>query len=105
MELPEIRPEERTPLVEALLEIIRQLLDRVGHLEETNQQLRDEIARLKGQKARPDIKPSLLEASASSRVIIGVGHLGSFWDISGHKEVSHEQEVCGPAVAGRAWCL
>ena len=33
MELPEIRPEERTPLVEALLGIIRQLLDRVAELE------------------------------------------------------------------------
>jgi len=63
MELPEIRPEERTPLVEALLGIIRELLDRVGQLEETNQQLRDEIAKLKGQKPRPDIKPSLLEAT------------------------------------------
>src|SRR5712692_6397645 len=62
MELPEIQPEERTPLVEALLGIIRELLDRVGQLEETNQQLRDEIAKLKGQKPRPDIKPSLLEA-------------------------------------------
>jgi hypothetical protein len=62
MELPEVRPEERTPVVEALLEMVRQLLDRVGQLEEANQQLRDEIAKLKGQKPRPDIKPSLLEA-------------------------------------------
>jgi hypothetical protein len=63
MELPEIRPEERTPLVGALLGIIGKVLDRVGQLEETNQQLHDEIARLKGQKPRPDIKPSLLEAT------------------------------------------
>jgi hypothetical protein len=63
MELPEIRPEERTPLVEALLGIVRQLLDRVGQLEEANQHLRDENAKLKGQKTRPDIKPSLLEAT------------------------------------------
>jgi hypothetical protein len=63
MELPEIPPEERTPLVEALLGIIRQLLDRVYNLEQTNQELRDEIAKLKGQKPRPDIKPSLLEPS------------------------------------------
>lgn len=62
MELPEIRPEERTPLVEALLRIVRQLLDRVQQLELTNQQLRDEIARFKGQKPRPEIKPSQLEA-------------------------------------------
>jgi hypothetical protein len=68
MELPEIRAEERTPLVEALLGIIRELLDRVGQLEETNQQLRDEIARLKGQKPRPDIKPSLLEATQPKTV-------------------------------------
>jgi transposase IS66 family protein len=63
MELPEIRPEERTPLVEALLGIVRQLLDRVQQLELTNQQLRDEIARFKGQKPRPEIKPSQLEAA------------------------------------------
>ena len=62
MELPEIRPEERTPLVEALLAIIRELLDRNQQLEETVLQLRDEIAILKGQKPRPQIKPSRLES-------------------------------------------
>lgn len=62
MELPEIRPEDRTPLVEALLAIMRQVVDRVTQLEEDNQLLRDEIARLKGLKPRPDIKPSILEA-------------------------------------------
>ena len=61
MELPEIRPEERTPLVEALLGIIRRLLDRTQELEETVQRLQDEIAILKGQKPRPQIKPSQLE--------------------------------------------
>ena len=44
MELPEIRPEERTPLVESLLAIIQKLLDRNQQLEETVLQLRDEIA-------------------------------------------------------------
>ena len=61
MELPKIPPEERTPLVETLLGIIRQLLDRVQELEQTNQELRDEVARLKGQKPRPNIRPSQLE--------------------------------------------
>ncbi len=61
IELPEIGPEERTPLVETLLGLIRQLLDRVAELERFQQELRDEIARLKGQKGRPDIKPSTLE--------------------------------------------
>ena len=64
MELPEVRPEERTPVVESLLAIIRQLLDRVQQLEVTVQQLRDENALLKGQKPRPTISPSRLEAPA-----------------------------------------
>jgi len=63
VELPEIRPEDRTPLVEALLAIIRQVLDRVAELEQTQQQLRDDNAKLKGLKPRPDIKPSLLEST------------------------------------------
>src|SRR5436309_1062289 len=63
MELPEIPPDQRTPLVDALLAIIHQLLDRVRQLEETVQQLRDENAILKGQKPRPQIKPSRLETS------------------------------------------
>jgi Transposase IS66 family len=62
MELPAVRPEERTPLVESLLAMLRQLLDRVQQLEETVQQLRDENALLKGQKPRPKISPSQLEA-------------------------------------------
>jgi hypothetical protein len=61
MELPEIGPDERTPLVETLLGLIRQLMDRVAELERGHQELRDENARLKGQKERPDIKPSTLE--------------------------------------------
>src|ERR1700675_3179952 len=64
LELPDIRPQERTPLVEALLGIVRQLLDRVGELEVTNQQLRDEIAVLKGQKPRPQMRPSILSGPA-----------------------------------------
>jgi hypothetical protein len=61
-ELPEIRSEERTPLVEALLSVIRQLVDEVQQLKQTNQELRDEIARLKGLKPRPEIQPSQLES-------------------------------------------
>src|SRR5271163_4002167 len=63
MELPEVRPEERTPLVDSLFAIIQQLLDRVQQLEETVQQLRDENAMLKGLKPRPKILPSKLESS------------------------------------------
>src|SRR5438445_12683668 len=63
MELPDIPAEERTPLVESLLAIIRIQQDRIQQLEATVQELRDEIAILKGQKPRPDIKPSRLEAN------------------------------------------
>jgi Transposase IS66 family len=63
--LPEIPPEQRTPLVEALLAIICAQQDRIRKLEETVQQLRDEIAILKGQKPRPKIAPSQLEQPTS----------------------------------------
>src|SRR5262249_37272144 len=62
LELPDIPAEERTPLVESLLAIIRVQQDRIQHLEATVQQVRDEVALLKGQKPRPDLQPSLLEA-------------------------------------------
>jgi hypothetical protein len=59
--LPDIPPEQRTPAVESLLDLVRLLLDRVHELEATNQQLRDEIARRQGQKPRPQISPSILQ--------------------------------------------
>jgi len=62
LELPDIPAEERTPLVEALLGILRVQQDRLQQQEATIQQLRDEIALLKGQRPRPDLQPSLLEA-------------------------------------------
>jgi len=65
LELPDIPAAERTPLVESLLAIIRLQQDRIGQLEQTVQQVRDEVALLQGQKPRPDIKPSLLEAPTS----------------------------------------
>jgi hypothetical protein len=64
LELPEIRAEDRTPLVESLLAVIRIQQDRIEQLEETVRQLRDEIAILKGQKPRPQIAPSRLESPA-----------------------------------------
>src|SRR5215472_14238496 len=59
--LPEIPGDERTPLVQQLLDIIRLQQERIQQLEERIQQLEDEIARLKGLKARPRIAPSSLE--------------------------------------------
>jgi len=53
LKIPEISDEERTPLVAALLEIVQVQ-------QELIQELRDEIARLKGQKPKPRIKASSL---------------------------------------------
>jgi len=57
--IPEIPAEERTPLVVALLEIVRIQQEQI-------QELRDEIARLKGQKPKPRIKPSALEKESGN---------------------------------------
>ena len=57
VEIPKIADipfEEQTPLVLMLLELLNALY-------EENQLLRDEIARLKGEKPKPGIKPSVLE--------------------------------------------
>jgi hypothetical protein len=52
--LPKVSESELTPLV-------RQLLDMIRQQQEIIEQLRDEIARLKGLKTRPQIAPSPLE--------------------------------------------
>jgi len=57
-QLPEASAAERTPLVEQLLGLIADLLERNQQQAETLQQLRDEMAVLKGEKAKPNFKPS-----------------------------------------------
>ena len=52
--LSDLPPDQVTPLVLTLLEICH-------HQQEQIQQLRDEIARLKGEKPKPKIRPSTLE--------------------------------------------
>jgi Transposase IS66 family len=66
LKLPPIPDAERTPLVESLLGLIDVLHQRVQVLEETVQQLRDEIAVLKGQSPRPKIAPSALTRPTSA---------------------------------------
>jgi hypothetical protein len=57
-QLPNIAESQRTSLVEQLLEQIEHLLEENRKQAERIQQLRDEIAVLKGQKAKPKFKPS-----------------------------------------------
>ena len=62
--IPRIPEDQRTPLVTSLLEIIQLLV-------ESNQALKDEIAILKGQKPRPQIKPSKLEKKSEDKELKG----------------------------------
>ena len=61
IQIPKIIEEEKTPVILQLLEIIEQLsVSNLLQAEEI-QLLKDEIARLKGQKPKPKIRPSKLE--------------------------------------------
>ena len=60
--LPDVPKSEQTPLVTELLGIIAQLIEQVQFQQEQISQLKDEIRVLKGQKKRPEIKPSKLDA-------------------------------------------
>lgn len=76
-ELPVISDAERTPLVEALLTILDCQQLHIQQLTETVQNLRDEIALLKGQKPRPIIAPSPLEKTPKAPLKPGDKRPGS----------------------------
>ena len=59
--IPNIPEEEKTPITFQLLETIEQQSVTIMLQGEEIQQLKDEIARLKGQKPKPTIRPSTLE--------------------------------------------
>jgi len=115
LELPPIPDAQRTPLVETLLDLLRQVVDRVQQLEETSQQLRDEIARLKGQNPRPQLQPSILQlttpandtAPAKPRPGAAGGAVAQQCRGMGHPRVREttesqrrQAERCGPALPG-----
>ena len=64
--LPDVPKSEQTPLVTELLGIIAQLVEQVQFQQEQISQLKDEIRVLKGQKKRPVIKPSKLDAQTTA---------------------------------------
>ena len=59
---PEIPADEQTPYVVSWLGIMEKLRETIQQQEEEIGRLKDEIALLKGEKARPKIKPSRMEA-------------------------------------------
>jgi hypothetical protein len=66
--LPDIPEHEQTPVVKVLLGIIEELVVKNQKQEEEIQQLKDEVAILKGEKKRPKFKPSKLDEEAGKEV-------------------------------------
>jgi Transposase IS66 family len=88
LKIPRIPEEERIPLVTALLEIIQVQQEQI-------QELRDEIARLKGDKPRPNIKPSALEkgSSGTAKTQAGQKRPGSAKRTKSDKLEIHERHI------------
>ncbi len=61
LELPLIPESERTALIETLLDALEKLVQENSYQAELIQQLRDEIAILKGEKGKPKFSPSGME--------------------------------------------
>ena len=66
-QMPEVPEEEQTPLVKALLGLLEQYSARIVLLEETVAGLKDEINILKGEKKRPNFKPSGTDDSTDKK--------------------------------------
>lgn len=59
MQMPEITEEDtKNPTVNMLIDLCWNLSRKIQELSEQNAQLKDEIAKLKGQKPRPKLPPS-----------------------------------------------
>ena len=66
--IPEIAEKDRTPLVESLMAVIGQLVVVVQTQAEEIEQLKTEVARLKGQSPRPRIEPSKLGSGSGGNI-------------------------------------
>ena len=102
--LPPITAEERTPLVEKLVEIIDGLLEKNQRLSAEAQQMRDEIAVLKGEKAKPKFKSSKMDKNTNEDKNEASGEDGEKLKRPGSAKRSktaqlqiHEERVVAPA--------
>ncbi len=66
LNLPPIPESERTELIDTLLELLEKLVQDNSHQKELIQQLRDEIAILKGEKGQPKFSPSGMEQNTGT---------------------------------------
>jgi Transposase IS66 family len=100
IELPLITMAEETPLVKTLLGIVEQLREHNQRQGESIQQLRDEIASLKGQKGKPKFKPSGMDQEAGKKNAPDEGSKlrpGSAKRDKTAKLVIHEEQLIGPS--------
>jgi len=72
-EIPQIPPEQQTPLIGQLTELIERMAQRIQEQEEQIGQLKDEVAVLKGEKKRPQFKPSRLDTGTDPKEGTGQG--------------------------------
>ena len=66
IEIPTVPPEQLSPLVAQLLKTIETLVEENQRQSESLQQMRDEIAVLKGEKAKPKFTPSKLDQNTDT---------------------------------------
>lgn len=102
--IPVIAAEEETPLVKALVAMIDRLLEANQRQANDIQQMRDEIAVLKGEKARPKFKSSKMDESTDEDADAGEEGDGKKKQRAGSAKRSktaaliiHEEKVIPPA--------